>query len=420
MKLMRQADPVLVSEDKSWIRLVGLSAVLFFVFLGDAILSDWVPAYMQESLGGPLIMGMVMSFSSIVGLGADLLLPQLMKHATSGRLMTMAIGASLIFSGILMWSIQWPVVLLFLIGMGVWGIYYEFLGFGSQQMVAETVRPSGRSGAWATIGIFKSLAYFLGPILGSWLAISQGNTQVVYFAAGFVVIGYVFWKMLKYVGKEEDKTQELGEKLNIVDEIDHWRVLLVHVWPILIISLVLGLVDATFWTTGTVLSDNLARQHWLGGMFLPFYMLPPVIVGVFLAKWGLKTGKKKMAEKFMLLGGVCLSLLGITDGIWLLLLASLATGIMLSVAWPMMEAVYSDIIFRMGRERKHMMGLSNSTTSIAYIIGPVSAGWLASMVGEKMTFVIVGVFTVVVSLVLLAVTPKKLRLPQGEIAEWKD
>jgi len=42
------------------------------------------------------------------------------------------------------------------------------------------------------------------------------------------------------------------------------------------------------------------------------------------------------------------------------------------------------------------------------------------MVGEKMTFVIVGVFTVVVSLVLLAVTPKKLRLPQGEIAGWKD
>jgi len=417
---MREHESVTLTGNKTWTKLLGLSVVLFFVFLGDAILSDWVPTYIQKSMGGSLIMGLVISFSSIVGLGTDLLLPQLMKRATSGRLMTMAIGASLVFAGILLWSIQWPLVLLFLAGMAVWGIYYEFMGFGSQQMVAESVPSGDRSGAWALIGIFRSLAYFLGPILGSWLALTQGNVQVVYLAAGCVVVGYVFWKIFKYSDREKEKVQVIGEKLNILDEMDHWRVLFVHVWPILIISLTLGLVDATFWTTGTVLSDMLAAQHWMGGMFLPLYMLPPVIVGVVISKWGIKNGKKKVAERFMLLGGVCLSMLGIVDGVAMLLLASLATGIMISVAWPMMEAVYSDIVARMGRERKHMLGLSNSTTSIAYIIGPVTAGWLASMVGEKMTFVAVGLFTVLVSVVLLMVTPRKLALPQREIAEWKD
>ena len=418
---MRKTEPVVLQENKMWGRMIALSGVLFFVFLGDAILSDWVPTYLQEALGGSLIMGLIMSFSSLVGLVADLLLPQLFKHASSRRLMTVAIGASLTFSGLLMWTIQWPLVWLFLLGMALWGVYYEFLSFGSQQLVAETVAPSGRSGAWALIGIFRSLAYFVGPILGSWLAITQGNQQVVYLAAACVTVGYVFWKVFKVVGEKKGIGSSEGfEKLNILDEMDHWRVLFEHVWPILVVSLTLGLVDATFWTTGTVLTDVLARQHWLGGMFLPFYMLPPVFVGLFIARWGLKTGKKKVSETFMLLGGICLSLLGITDSLWLLLLASLATGVMLSVAWPMMEAVYSDIVARMGRERKHMMGLSNSTTSVAYIIGPVTAGWLASQMGERMTFVVIGLGTVVIATILLFVTPKKLKLPQAEIQEWKD
>jgi MFS family permease len=333
--------------------------------------------------------------------------------------MTMAIGASLIFAGILMWSIQWPVVGMLLVGMAVWGVYYEFLGFGSQQMVAESIAKSDRTKAWATIGVFKSLAYFLGPILGSSLILTRGNVEVVYLAAGCVLVGFVFWKVLKFAGKEKIINDQETERLNLLDELSHWKALFTHVWPILIISLMLGLVDATFWTTGTVFSDILARENLWGGMFLPLYMLPPVVVGIFLSRWGIKSGKKKISELFLLLGGVCLSLLGVTEVVWLLLLGSLLTGVMLSIAWPMMEAVYSDIVARMGRERKHMLGLSNSTTSIAYIIGPVAAGWLSSVVGERMTFVVVGLFTVVISLVLLWVTPKKLKLPQAEISTWE-
>ena len=398
-----------------------VSLVLFFVYLGDAILSDWVPGFVQSSLGGSLVMGLVVSFSSMVGFGADLVFPQLLRMTTANKLMTMAIGSSLVFAGVLLWSIQWPWVALLLVAMAVWGIYYEFLGFGSSQFVSETVQPAGRTGAWAVISIFKSLAYFLGPILGSYLFLSQGNSSVVLLAAGFVSFGYLAWRLTGMVKRSKEiETSEPNEKLNILDEMGHWWVLFEHVWPVLMISLFLGLIDATFWTTGTVLSDTLAQKHWMGGMFLPFYMLPPVIVGLLVAKWGIKTGKKKMAEKFMLLGGLALALLGLGDGLWLMLGAALACGAVLSVAWPLTDAVYSDIIARMGRERKHMIGLSNSTISLAYIIGPVVAGGLASWMGERLTFVVMGLGTVVVAVVLLLVTPRKLRLPQVEIQEWKD
>jgi MFS family permease len=400
-----------------WSRVMLVSVMLFFVYLGDAILSDWVPAYIQDSVGSSLLMGLIISFSSVVGFGADLIFPQLLKDLKTKKLMLMAIGTSLIFCGILLWTVSWPWLILFLVGMAVWGIYYEFLGFGGQQFVCESVPAASRSGVWAIMGIFKSLAYFLGPIIGSYLALVKGNNAVVLVAAGAVLVGYLVWLSIGRT-KSKNVVNEPYEKVNILDEMKHWKTLFVHVWPVLTISLVMGMVDATFWTTGTVLSDNMASENWWGGMFLPFYMLPMIFVGVIVARWGIYKGKKKMAEIFMLVSGLLLAVLGASNSVIIALTTSFMVGTALSIAWPLTEAVYSDIISRMGREGKHMVGLSGSTLSLAYIVGPVLAGYIAGQVGEKMTFTVMGIFMAVVAFVLLLVTPRKLKLPQTEIASW--
>src|SRR3989339_1857780 len=152
-----------------------LSVMLFFVFVGDGILSDWVPSFIQDSVNSPLLMGIIISFSSLVGFGADLVFPQLLKHVKTRKVLLMAIGSSLVFCGVLLWSVAWPLVVLFLLAMGVWGIYYEFLGFGGQAFVSESVPITARSGVWAVMSAFRSLAYFIGPILGSYLALSKGD-----------------------------------------------------------------------------------------------------------------------------------------------------------------------------------------------------------------------------------------------------
>lgn len=400
-----------------WNRILILSVMLFFIYLGDGILSDWVPTFMQDSTGSSLVMGLIMSFSSLVGFGADLVFPQLLKLVKTRKLMLMAIGTSLVFSGILLWTTVLPWIVLFLIAMAVWGIYYEFLGFGSYQFVSESVPTNARAGAWAVMGVFKSLAYFLGPIIGSYFAMRKGNAETVLVAVFFVFLGYLLWlatgRHLKQVSSESSH-----ERINLWREVGQWRILLEHVWPVLILSIGMGLIDATFWTTGTVLSDNLAEQSWMGGMFLPFYMLPMVIFGVVVARWGIYKGKKKIAEISMLIAGICLSLMGVVDSVVFMLGVSLLTGTALAVAWPMTDAVYSDIVQRMGREGKHMVGLSSSTISLAYIIGPILAGGIAQFIGERMTFSFIGILMVFVSIFLLVVTPKKLRLPQKEIRNW--
>lgn len=407
-------------RDSMWARVLTVSVILFFVYLGDAILSDWVPSFLQVALGGSLLMGLVFSFSSVVGFVSDLIFPQLLRKLKARRLILLAMGASLIFSGILMWTTSWSWLVLLLLAMAVWGIYYELLWFGSAQFVSDNVPTESRSGVWGVLSVFKSLAYFVGPIAGSWLAISRGNMAVVITAAAVVCIGYIIWVLTNKKEKEVEEIIEPMEKFNIWEELGYWKVLFSHVWPVLLISLMMGLIDATYWTTGAVLSDNLAMNGFLGGLFLPAYMLPPIFMGVILAKWGVYKGKKKIAEIFLLISGVFLACLGFKESVWSMLVLSFLIGVSLSVAWPMVDAVYSDILARMGKERKHMVGLSSSTVSLAYIIGPVTAGIISSRVGERLTFVVMGVLVILVAVILLFVTPRKLRLPQNEIAEWKD
>ncbi len=397
-----------------------LASILFFVLLADAILSDWVPVYMQNVLGGPLLMGLVMAFSSLIGLGADFLFPQLLSGTMVKKLVVMAILAGLAFCLILYWSTffggeaGWVLLVMLLVAMAVWGVYYEFLGFASQQFVAETAPPHQRASVWAVMGVFKNLAYFLGPIMGGVLA--SGGDRTVLLTAGLISLA-AYILLLFFKVKSRQVAIEVNQ-VNLKSEASHWGVLMRRVWPMLLISLMLGLVDATFWTTGTVFTENLAQQGWWGGLFLPMYTLPSLFVGVFVMRWGIYQKKKKWAEIFMLLGGVFLMLLYRGGSIYYILLMVFLSSAMLSVSYPLIDAVYSDIVFRMGRERKHMVGLSSSMISLAYIIGPILAGGVASAVGERMTFVVMGAAMTLIAVFLLLVTPKKLKLPQAEIGTW--
>lgn len=403
-----------IHSDSVWSRVMALTVILFFALLADAILSDWVPVYLQKVLGGSFMMGIVMSFSSVVGFSADFIFPQLLKGTTVRKMMVMAVLSGALFSAVLLWATWWPVIMVLLLAMAIWGIYYEFLGFANQQFVAETASVHQRAQVWAVMGIFKNLAYFLGPILGGYL-ISRGDRGVVMITGGISIVAYVLLLLFKI--KNKPVVVE-AEEINLAREASHWWVLLPHVWPVLVLAFVLGLIDATFWTTGTVFTEALAKQNWWGGFFLPMYMLPSLFVGLIVLKWGIYQGKKKWAEIFLMLGGFFLTLLFYSESVYYQLAMVFLSSIMLSVSYPLVDAVYSDVVVRMGRERKHMVGLGVSMISLAYIVGPILSGWIASQVGERMTFVAVGAATVTVSIVLLITTPRKLLLPQREIKNW--
>ncbi len=76
------------------------------------------------------------------------------------------------------------------------------------------------------------------------------------------------------------------------------------VWPALIINLLLGIIDATFYTVGAVWAEKLTHISPWGVWFLPMYLLPFVCLGIPLSTWKIGNGKKKMAEKLLVVSGI--------------------------------------------------------------------------------------------------------------------
>ena len=404
-------------RDDVWSKVLALSFILFFADLADAIASYWAPNYIQGVFDDAFKMGLIISFSSVIGIIADVTFPQIIKKMGVKRILWFGIALAGAFSLLLLSSTFRPYILILIIAMAVWGVYYELYGFGRQQFVAQKTPRKLHSAVWGVMSGVRALAYFIGPMIAATL-FAKGARLPLYYAVGMCVIAFI--GMLFTKSKDKDTTDDINlREMNIVAEIKHWKVLFVHVWPIVILSLLLGLIDATFWTTGAIWSQSLGGDKMIGGMFLSAYMLPAIFVGFLFARWKIEYGKKKLAMQLTALAGVFLIPLGFYYQAFTQIALVLVSAIFLAMALPLTNAVYSDIVERMGRERKHLIGLSLSTWSIAYIVGPVLAGYIAKSIGEAQTFTVLGVFTVIVSVILLIASPKQIRLPQKEIQTWE-
>ncbi len=379
------------------------------------MISFWAPVQIQSVLKSPVVMGLIISFQSVVGFTADLIFPKMFRNATARSLMFWGIMASGFTSFFLVNTIFWPFLAIFLITMALWGIYYELLAFAGYQFIGSSVPAPRRASAWALVGVFVNLAYFLAPLLAAALLLKGHlitETVIIIFLICALVI-------LMLTQKQKETSEEIDlHEINPLAEFKHWISLGRHVWPAIIVTLLLGIIDSTFWTVGAVWTEKLSGVNFWGSLFLPVYQFPAIVVGFLVAKWGIYKGKKIVSEKMLIISGIFLLAMAVNGSIAWQLVMVFASSIALAVCYPLIQGVFTDISERMGQEKKEMIGLTNSITNISYIIGPILSGVVAAAVGERMTFSVIGAGTLVIATVLLFVTPKKLRLPQTEIKTW--
>ncbi len=398
-----------------WYRVIGFLTVMFFILLSDAILSDFVPGYIQGITNSASRMGLIMAVSSMVGIVMDLLFPQLLRRAGVKQLAGMAIVGAGVFVGSLWGSTwMWPVLML-IVAMSAWGVYYELDSFMTKQFVAKVAPTHARGIVWGVVGTFRNLAYLVGPIVGGSIAV-VGDAGVIISAGVGLIIAYSLFALIKLPENDVLDTELHG--VSLLEELKHWWTLARVTWPVLVMSLLVGLIDAVFWTTGTVVNDTLAATHKYGGLFLSAYMLPSLFVGLAVAKWGIYEGKKHWAAIMLLLGGLVLAGIGLSQRIEWILGTVLLSSIFTSMSWPLIDATYTDFTVRMGRGRKHMIGISSSILSLSYVVGPIVGGIAAEKVGALSSFGWLGVGVVAIALLLLLVMPRKIRLPEHEIATW--
>ncbi|HKZ34439.1 MAG TPA: MFS transporter, partial [Patescibacteria group bacterium] len=364
-----------VSLSPSHATFMTYGLIMFLVSTGDAILSYAVPVFLEDTLSNPFWMGIILSTSSVVGLLADLFIGEWCKEK----------GYSFFLCWMFVMAAAFPLSLLFLpavvpvfiLAMAFWGVYYELIQFTNYHFVHTFLTRNQHASAWGILSLFFSFAYFLGPILaGRYLDESLKTPFIV--AILILTCGLLSFMLFLHRYHEKGVNQHPRRvRKNIFTELQVWAVLFRSLWPLWFFHLTLNLIDATFWSIGTVFSEQLRSTHPLGAFFFVAYMLPALVVGFFVGRLAQPFGKKKIAFLAGLGCGFFLFFAGLTTHIPLLLLFVFLSSACSAIASPELSATFEDYVSRLGNRGNELVGLNQTASSVAYIIGPVLAGGVA-------------------------------------------
>lgn len=382
--------------------------------MGDAIMSYLSPVIIESHLNNAFLMGLVMSASSVVGFTADLLLGKFFGRrsyvffAFWGSLIAIFLPLSFFFLP--------PLLPVFILSMAIWGLFFELIEFALFAYVENFHTSGEHAKAWGVLSSFRGASYMVGPALATF-ALHRGENLALLMAVGLFVVSLIGFLLFRLVfGKGHVHTfEESTEDLNLKEHFLAVWIVFRRIWPVWFFTLALFIVDATFWTTGTLFSEYLGTIHSYGSLFMSVYMMPFMAAGLLSAKLAKPYGKKRAAFIAGLCQGFLMLFLGIVTNVPLLLMIVFCSSFFAAIALPEIMATSEDYVTRLKGMGSIMVSLELVAASIGYVIGPTTAGYLTETIGMQKTIMVAGGFLMIMSSIMLIVTPRKIRLPQSEL-----
>lgn len=395
-------------------------ASFFLVRSADSTLAYIFPIVVENAVGSNTIMGITMALSSIAGLACDFVFPSLLKGQTWKQTMVRAVVVAMLFPLTIYFGGVFSYAGLFIIATFIWGIYYELLLFSEQNYIVSTDKTGNFSKDWGILTLLMSVITLTTPIIASSLLIS-GKLAYTIFTLTLIAAAFVILVMAspKHGSEKVYVKSKNKEILRLLKEFKVWGILYKKVWQVLVVSLTLQCVFATYSIFGGLFGLSLLGER-AGWVVMFLFALPGLVVYLMLSRMVVQQKKKLITHVAMMLGGLMLGMLAFINGG----LASTAviiflSSLLFSVALPLNNAVFSDLAARLGNEKTHLFGMVNATGSVAFIIVPIVLGFLSDKWGYYNSFALMGFVTFVVGVVLLFTTPQKIRLPQKEIRDSK-
>ena len=205
------------------------------------------------------------------------------------------------------------------------------------------------------------------------------------------------------------------EEKNIVLETGIIKSLISRAWPMVIFGASLWLLDSSFWTIGTLYSQELKEVNRLGSFFFAAYMIPPIFTSLLAPHIYSRFGKKKTAFTAALVSALMLLIMSISTNIIFILVCVFLVSVFSNLALILNYAVFEDFVARLNRYGNDMVAMEQISASLAYVIGPVLLGYISTLVGYQHTFSFVGILIGSISIACLVAVPRKIKMPQMEL-----
>lgn len=108
---------------------------ILFVYLADSIMSYVTPIYLEDGLNSTTLMGIIFATSSAVGFIVDFLFGEMFANKNYRFFLKWSIVLAVGFP--LGYLILPASIGTFLIGLAIWGIYFELISFSNSRYVIE-------------------------------------------------------------------------------------------------------------------------------------------------------------------------------------------------------------------------------------------------------------------------------------------
>lgn len=388
---------------------LGVSLMAFFFVVFDGILMYLAPVMMVEAGITESVMGLILGSSSIFGVFFDIFLCRMLKETHYRRLFFLMMILAALYPLAIVGRAD---VGIFIIGMALWGFYYDLYNLGMLDFVGRTTRHEEHADTFGVIRVFDGLGYLIAPFLASLLILRAGSTQELIItlwsilAIAFLWYATLVWMRIKDVVhatplvETEERPLNFSRTLIAIGKI---------LSPVLMLTLTINIIDSFFWTAGPLLSEKLMHDVGiLGGAFLVAYGIPPLVAGWFVGRISNGYGKKRTAFAALFFGSLMLVSTSFVEfGPWYIAIAFFAS-LGFATAWPAMNAAYADYISETPEYEKEIATLDDIFTNIGDVLGPVAAGFAAQYLGYELAFTALGVAGCVVAVGLFLVTPRSI------------
>lgn len=399
-------------QSRRYLYLFSLAILFWTIFNG--VISYLVPNLITETGFSHARMGLILASSSVWGAVFDLVIAKYSQRVSYRWFFLLLIAVSFAFP-LIIWrnSSFW----LFLTAMAVWGFYFDLANFGTVSFISHEIPKEEYAGSFGVVSVFKSLGYLVAPLLIGWKFsqfLDRGTLSLLWlfllFSLGFFLI--LFWQRRR----SPRVKKEVYRPMSLLRETAAWWKLGRQLWPVLVLVVFLNIWDAFFWTLGPLVGSRLAEINLDGGMFMAAYVFPSLLAGWLVAPVAQRLGKKKTAFVCLLAGGMVLAALALALPAGGQLAVVGISSLLTALAWPSISGAFADYVEEAPVCEKEIEGLQDFAGNWGYIIGPVTAGVVSTVLGETKTFAVLGAAGVVLAVVLLKLTPKKIKIKTEMIA----
>lgn len=382
---------------------IVLGLFILFWSLFDSIVSYITPILIKEQGYSATVLGLIIGSSSLFGGIFDFVLSKVMKRVDFRRLFLFMLAFSFLHPLVLL---QAHGIGLWFLAMAIWGIYYDFYGFGIFDYVGRHSSASLHVANFSIIQMFRSVAGILGPLIVGLLIVDNIGLNVFAYQWLFLLIGAVFLLILIILYNRKPLELKIKEPKTkpFWLEVKLWRRLSKTLLPVLVLTLFIFILEAFFWTLAPIFGES----HHGGGLFIAAFILPSLFVGWYVGPVTKLFGKKRTAFISLLLGSIGLSFFALLQNHWWVMILIFVSACFFRFALPAIDGAYADYISETPRAETEIIGLGDLAFNIGYVIGPILAGVLADFFDIAKAFSIIGLVGILVAIILLKTTPKNI------------